>query len=125
MKQIEIEKHIRIRSEALAEKKAKKMFEEWKQVFLSKRKQGVTYTLEQILSAKESSKLRQTYEVIANNPNIDRHSIHDMVNSMNDKEIGQSTVSGRIGDLIRSGLIEETGQITGKFGKVIATYSIA
>ena len=124
MNNIQIEQHIQIRSECLAKQKAKAMFEEWKQAFLNKRAVGDIVTLEHVLSLPEDNKLKQVYISIANCPNSDIHSILTLVTVMNGKEVAFGSISGRIGDLVRSGLIEETGKITGRFGRPVSTYSV-
>lgn len=120
----QIERHIQIRAEALAEQKAKKLFEEWKSDFLKQRKDGDTFTLKEVLLQPETNRMRMVYEAIADNDNADIHTIQAILSGIDGKEVAFGTISGRIGDLVRSELIEETGKITGKFGRLVSTYTI-
>lgn len=125
MEVVEIQKHIKIRSEALAEKKAKKLFKEWREEFLQKRAAGTVFTLKQILKQPNDSKLKLVYNAILDSDSApDIHRIQVLVAKEVGKEVAFGTISARIGDLVRSELITEVGKITGRFGRTVATYGV-
>ena len=143
MNVVQIEKHIEIRAKAMAEAMAEEKFETWKAEYLAKfhldgtfipvadrkrvrGKKQITYTLADVLSLKSDSKLRQVYDILENSGGrLDRHQVYNSMQMINKKEISMGTVNGRLGDLIKSGIIEEVGFHEGKFGKSIALYSIS
>ena len=66
----------------------------------------------------------QVYNTIKANKGLDRHQIHTQLQETYAVDIATSTVSGRITELLSSGLIKVDGIKTGEFGKHVRTYAI-
>ena len=73
----------------------------------------------------DNTTLKLCYEVLSKYPlGVDRHFLFRAVQELSENTVVQSSVSGRLCDLKRSGLVKSMGKVTGEQGKLVSLYTI-
>lgn len=108
---------------------AHKLFEKWKAHYIkmsphSKVTIYKQWTRQELEDLPITTAMSLLYTVMKRGHTLDRHEMHRQVQALSCRPIGQSTISGRLGDLINAGILYKVGNHVGAFGKKISVYSI-
>lgn len=82
-----------------------------------------TWEMKEVLQLSYKHRLRVLLETITNNPDKDRHELLSIIKVI-DETYTQSTLSGRLGDLLNNKIVIESGTHLGRYGKIVSKYQV-